>query len=245
MLPAEDEEFPTARQPTSPAPPPWPIVEEGEDRPGLHVRLFGSRMFFRLWCAQVVSSLGDWIGFLAIAIARRPGGRRRGLGRCRRRPRDDGPHRAGLLPRAGGRGAGRPLGPQEGDGRLRRRSGVRRGDAAVRRPRVAARSSPRSSSRWARCCGRRPRRRRSRTSCPTDRLTYGQLALAGRGLRHVPVRRRCSSRCWPRSPSCSGDIDAVSTGSRPTRSRWRSSSTRSRSCSPRCIDLGASPCPVR
>lgn len=37
------------------------------DRPGLHVRLFGSRMFFRLWLAQVVSSVGDWIGFLAIA----------------------------------------------------------------------------------------------------------------------------------------------------------------------------------
>ena len=26
-------------------------------------------MFFRLWCAQVVSAMGDWIGFLAIAAA--------------------------------------------------------------------------------------------------------------------------------------------------------------------------------
>lgn len=34
-----------------------------------HVRVFGSRMFFRLWCAQVVSAMGDWMGFLAIAAA--------------------------------------------------------------------------------------------------------------------------------------------------------------------------------
>ena len=39
------------------------------------VRLFGSHDFFRLWLAQVVSALGDWIGFLAIvAIAGRIGG---------------------------------------------------------------------------------------------------------------------------------------------------------------------------
>ena len=37
------------------------------DKPGLHVRLFGTPNFFRLWLAQVVSSLGDWLGFLAIA----------------------------------------------------------------------------------------------------------------------------------------------------------------------------------
>src|SRR3954447_5582482 len=35
-------------------------------------RLFGSKAFFRLWSAQVVSSLGDWIGLIAIlAIAAR------------------------------------------------------------------------------------------------------------------------------------------------------------------------------
>jgi dTMP kinase len=35
-------------------------------------RLFGSRSFFHLWLAQVVSSLGDWIGLIAIlAIAAR------------------------------------------------------------------------------------------------------------------------------------------------------------------------------
>jgi MFS family permease len=39
------------------------------------VRLFGSDDFFRLWMAQVVSAIGDWIGFVAIvAIASRVGG---------------------------------------------------------------------------------------------------------------------------------------------------------------------------
>jgi dTMP kinase len=39
------------------------------------LRLFGTRAFFRLWLAQVVSSLGDWIGFIALtAIAARVGG---------------------------------------------------------------------------------------------------------------------------------------------------------------------------
>ncbi|MBA2496661.1 MAG: MFS transporter [Acidimicrobiia bacterium] len=44
-------------------------------RSGFHVRVFGSRMFFRLWTAQFVSALGDWLGFLAITIlAARVGG---------------------------------------------------------------------------------------------------------------------------------------------------------------------------
>ena len=39
------------------------------------VRLFGSGSFFRLWLAQVVSSLGDWLGLVAvISIAARVGG---------------------------------------------------------------------------------------------------------------------------------------------------------------------------
>ena len=39
------------------------------------LRLFGTHSFFRLWLAQVVSSLGDWIGFIAVtAIAARVGG---------------------------------------------------------------------------------------------------------------------------------------------------------------------------
>jgi dTMP kinase len=38
------------------------------------LRLFGTTAFFRLWLAQVVSSLGDWIGFVAVtAIAARIG----------------------------------------------------------------------------------------------------------------------------------------------------------------------------
>ena len=36
------------------------------DRPGWHVRLFGSPQFFRLWLVQVVSATGDWLGLAAI-----------------------------------------------------------------------------------------------------------------------------------------------------------------------------------
>src|SRR2546421_5459434 len=44
------------------------------DRSTFH-RLFGSPEFFRLWLSQVVSSLGDWIGLIAItALAARVGG---------------------------------------------------------------------------------------------------------------------------------------------------------------------------
>ena len=39
-----------------------------EERERLKQRLFGSDDFFRLWLAQVVSALGDWLGFLAITI---------------------------------------------------------------------------------------------------------------------------------------------------------------------------------
>jgi len=38
------------------------------DRPGWHVRLFGTHEFFRLWLVQVVSALGDWLGFSAIIL---------------------------------------------------------------------------------------------------------------------------------------------------------------------------------
>ena len=51
-----------------------PPFSSGTSRKAV-VRLFGSDSFFRLWIAQVVSALGDWIGFLAvIAIATRVGG---------------------------------------------------------------------------------------------------------------------------------------------------------------------------
>jgi dTMP kinase len=63
-------------------PPTEPVVVAGDgslaepttSSPTVAVRLFGSRDFFRLWIAQVVSALGDWIGFVAIvAIATRVG----------------------------------------------------------------------------------------------------------------------------------------------------------------------------
>ncbi len=38
------------------------------DKPGWHVRLFGSHEFFRLWLVQVVSATGDWLGFSAIIL---------------------------------------------------------------------------------------------------------------------------------------------------------------------------------
>ncbi len=38
-----------------------------EERPSLRMRLFGSPSFFTLWVTQVLSSIGDWLGFLAIA----------------------------------------------------------------------------------------------------------------------------------------------------------------------------------
>jgi len=37
-------------------------------RPALKSRIFGTRAFFRLWMAQVVSATGDWLGLLAISI---------------------------------------------------------------------------------------------------------------------------------------------------------------------------------
>lgn len=42
-------------------------IGDDEDRPGFHVRMFGSKEFFRLWLTQVASATGDWLGFLAIA----------------------------------------------------------------------------------------------------------------------------------------------------------------------------------
>jgi dTMP kinase len=49
-------------------------VEAAIDPPSA-LRLFGTGAFFRLWLAQVVSSLGDWIGLIAIlALAKRIGG---------------------------------------------------------------------------------------------------------------------------------------------------------------------------
>jgi dTMP kinase len=47
----------------------------GVPHPGTLTRLFGSPSYFRLWMSQVVSSLGDWIGLIAVTyIAARVGG---------------------------------------------------------------------------------------------------------------------------------------------------------------------------
>ena len=57
-----DAELPTER------------IAHALDEPPRTVRLFGSPSFFRLWLAQCVSSLGDWIGLVAIlALAARVG----------------------------------------------------------------------------------------------------------------------------------------------------------------------------
>ncbi len=44
-----------------------PVVASPQESARMHVRLFGSTAFFRLWLTQVVSATGDWLGFLAIA----------------------------------------------------------------------------------------------------------------------------------------------------------------------------------
>jgi dTMP kinase len=44
------------------------IPEIDGDRPGLHVRMFGSRQFFRLWLAQLLASMADWLALLAITV---------------------------------------------------------------------------------------------------------------------------------------------------------------------------------
>lgn len=51
----------------SPEPAPFiPPSSEEHSIPPAPWRLFGTRPFFKLWLAQVFSSLGDWVGFIAI-----------------------------------------------------------------------------------------------------------------------------------------------------------------------------------
>ena len=70
----------SADDPTGALPVPGPTgplprsSSEEQETPSV-LRLFGSPSFFRLWLGQVVSSLGDWIGFFALtALAERVGG---------------------------------------------------------------------------------------------------------------------------------------------------------------------------
>jgi dTMP kinase len=57
---------------------PAPFIPSSPEETGLPPafwRVFGTRSFFKLWVAQVVSSLGDWIGIIAIlALAARVSG---------------------------------------------------------------------------------------------------------------------------------------------------------------------------
>src|SRR5438309_9194108 len=69
---------PSSEEPTTRMPPSPDEVRLVVDRPST-IRLFNTTSFFRLWLAQVVSSLGDWIGFFALAaIAFRLGGSSKG-----------------------------------------------------------------------------------------------------------------------------------------------------------------------
>jgi MFS family permease len=66
QVPLPGLEDPAAEAPTEPTAVVGGAPGQG-DRPGFRVRLFGSSQFFRLWLSQVLSSIGDWLGFFAIA----------------------------------------------------------------------------------------------------------------------------------------------------------------------------------
>ncbi len=177
--------------PTAPFP---PVADDGPVLPGVnaqippaqHVRVFGSRAYFRLWLAQVVSSLGDWIGFVAI-VALGPGHRRL-LTRSGDRTRDVRPAHPGLLLQPVRGRARRSLGPQEGHGLLRHRSRPRARDLAVHRHGVgigrgvaAARDRHFVVGAGQGGVGSEPRAAGS--------AGHRELALTRRGLRHVPHRQ--------------------------------------------------------
>ena len=69
--PASNRREVEATEPDNPVVALPPLIDEmvgAPEQAALHVRVFGSHAFFRLWIAQVVSALGDWLGFLAITI---------------------------------------------------------------------------------------------------------------------------------------------------------------------------------
>lgn len=73
---AEQAEDPTLPLTASAGPAATPSQHEPPSTDASTIRLFNSPAFFRLWTAQVVSSLGDWLGFVAVtAIAARIGGK--------------------------------------------------------------------------------------------------------------------------------------------------------------------------
>lgn len=64
---AADRSASDALGPEAPTQPLASVVAAEGEPARMHVRLFGSTAFFRLWLTQVVSATGDWLGFLAIA----------------------------------------------------------------------------------------------------------------------------------------------------------------------------------
>ena len=220
--------------PTAPFP---PVADDGPVLPGVnaevppaqHVRVFGSRAYFRLWLAQVVSSLGDWIGFVAIvALAQAIGGSSPEAAialvmSARLVPGFFFSQFAGVLDR--------PVGPQEGHGVLRHRSRPRARDVAVHRHGVRDWWWRRCCSRSGRCCGRRPKRHRSRTSCRKISSPPRTRCRSWRHTARSPSRASCSrSSRWVRaaSPTCPAWASSTSTA---RRSQSASTSARS-SCRP-------------
>ena len=158
------------------------------------------------------------------AVDHRPG--RRQLAGGGHRPRHERPDDPRVLPGVAGRGPGRPLGPQEGDGHLRHRPGPHPGHPPLRGDACGACSSSPSCWSCSPSCGRRPRRRR----CPTwSRSTSSRRPTrspwpppTGRS----PWARPCSPPS-PRWPSGWGATPGPSTSWSSTRRRWPSTSTSS------------------
>jgi dTMP kinase len=76
QLPEDDNIPPPASKPRQSLPPPGDAVDVvgGVRRERHRFPIFGYRSFIRLWVAQFVSSLGDWIGLVAVlALAARIG----------------------------------------------------------------------------------------------------------------------------------------------------------------------------
>ena len=192
-------------------------------------------------CRRSLSSIGDWLGFLAIAaLAARIGA---GLAGGRRRPGDVGAHRARASSSAPPSGVFVDrFDRKKAHGRLRPRPGRRARAPAVRRHRRRPGVRLARCSSASRCCGRRPRRHRSRTWCrPTTSPP--------------PTRCRSSRPTAPcRSPAAIFSVLAVGgegarrdrrprRASRPT--RWPSRSTSNAAALPRRgrDDLAAARCP--
>ena len=169
--------------------------------------MFGTRPFFRLWLAQVLSSLGDWVGFLAILAIATPSRSSSAAAVslvmvARMVP--------GLLPRDGRRRDRRPVRPRKvmvvsdlGRAVLISIAAVRRHACRARARLVRARDP--HAALWA-----RRRTRPSRNLVPDENLAERELALARRGVRHVPARRAGRSPASPGSPSWLDGFDALS-----------------------------------